>query len=174
MPTALTHGLAGVALGEVLAPGPMPAWYHLLTAGLGLLPDVDAVGFRLGVPYGSRFGHRGISHSLICAAVVGLAVGLSLAPPLGASWWWLALVFFAVVASHDLLDALTDGGLGVALFSPLDERRYFFGWRPIRVSPIGLAVFSRRGLRALSSEVVWVWLPLAALVGASVWLRGLR
>jgi inner membrane protein len=174
MPTALTHALAGLALGEVLAPGPMPAAYHVLTAALGLLPDLDAVGFRLGIPYGSRFGHRGFSHSLLCAAAVALAASAALAAPLASPWWWLGGAFFAVVAGHGALDALTDGGMGVAFFSPLDDRRYFFPWRPIRVSPIGLAAFSRWGLRALLSEVAWVWLPLAALVLAAVWLRGLR
>jgi inner membrane protein len=174
MPTALTHALAGLAVGEVLAPAPMPAPYHALTALLGLLPDVDAVGFRLGIPYGSRFGHRGLSHSLFCAAAVGLATALALAPLLAVPWWALGLAFVAAMASHGLLDALTDGGMGVALFAPLDRRRHFLPWRPIRVSPIGMAVFGRRGLRALLSEVVWVWLPLAALVAGVVWLRGWR
>ena len=57
-----------------------------------------------------------------------------------------------------------------AFFGPFDARRYFFPWRPIQVSPIGLAVFSRWGFRALVSEVVWVWLPLAGLVLASRWV----
>jgi hypothetical protein len=50
-------------------------------------------------------------------------------------------------------------------FSPFHDQRYFFPWQPIHVSPIGLAVFGRQGLRALASEVVWVWIPLAAGVG---------
>jgi inner membrane protein len=79
--------------------------------------------------------------------------------------------FFAAAASHPLLDAPTGGGLGVAFFSPLDERRYFFGWRPIRVSPIGLAALSRRGLSALLSEVWWVWLPLGLAVGLLGFVR---
>ena len=36
---------------------------------------------------------------------------------------------------HGLLDAMTDGGLGVAFFSPFDNRRYFLPWTPIRVIP---------------------------------------
>ncbi|MHC4444672.1 MAG: hypothetical protein ACYTF1_17650 [Planctomycetota bacterium] len=42
-----------------------------------------------------------------------------------------------ITASHGLLYALTDGGLGIALLSPFDTTRYFFGWIPIQVSPIG-------------------------------------
>ena len=97
MPTAPTHALAGLAVGELLAPGPMPAAYHVLTAGLGLLPDIDAVGFALGVPYGSRFGHRGLSHSLLCAAAAGLAAALALAPFLDAPWWLLWPAFAGVI-----------------------------------------------------------------------------
>jgi inner membrane protein len=174
MPTALTHALAGVALGEALAPGPVPWWYHVLTAGLGMLPDIDAVGFWLGIPYGSRYGHRGLSHSLLAAAVVGLLAALALAPVLDAPWWWLGGAFFVIVAGHNVLDALTDGGLGVAFFSPFNDERYFLPWAPIRVSPIGLAVFSRWGLRALLSEVGWVWLPLAAVVGVALLIHGPR
>lgn len=80
------------------------------------------------------------------------------------------------MASHGLLDAFTNGGLGIAFFSPFDPRRYFFPWRPVQVSPIGMAFFGRWGLRVLRSEVVWIWLPLAALVGAVLlcrsWSRG--
>ena len=67
-----------------------------------------------------------------------------------------------------MLDALTDGGLGVAFFAPFSARRYFLPWRPVAVSPIGMGFFSERGLEVLGSEVVWVWLPSVALV-AAVW-----
>jgi inner membrane protein len=57
--------------------------------------------------------------------------------------------------------------MGIAFFSPFDDRRYFLPWRPVRVSPIGLRVFSRWGMHALLSEIVWIWLPLAALLGVA-------
>lgn len=67
---------------------------------------------------------------------------------------------FVATASHDCLDAMTDGGLGVAFFSPFDDWRYFLPWRPIHVSPIGVArLFSQRGLTVLQSELLWIWLP---------------
>jgi hypothetical protein len=55
--------------------------------------------------------------------------------------------FFLATASHGLLDAMTDGGLGVAFFSPFDKHRYFFPWTPIRVSPIGLTRLFQRARR---------------------------
>jgi inner membrane protein len=168
MPTALTHALAGAASGFVLVP-PMPPSFYLLTAGLGLLPDTDVIAFPLGIPYGSRYGHRGISHSLTVAVAAGLLFGLGTAGAFGVTWWYLALAYFLVIALHSVLDAMTDGGMGIGFFAPFTDRRYFFPWRPIRVSPIGFAVFSRWGWRALLSEVLWVWLPLALLVGVT-WL----
>jgi inner membrane protein len=166
MPTAITHALAGLAVGKLLAPGPMPPPYYGVALALGLLPDLDVLAFAFGIPYGARFGHRGFSHSFACALLVSLLAALPLVALFGVPWWRLGLAFFAAMVTHTLLDALTDGGLGVAFFAPLDDRRYFLPWRPLRVSPIGWAAFSRWGLRALLSEVIWVWLPLGLLVAA--------
>ncbi|HYX92236.1 MAG TPA: hypothetical protein VE782_11770, partial [Myxococcaceae bacterium] len=43
---------------------------------------------------------------------------------------------------HGLLDALTDGGLGAALFWPLTAARCFAPVLPIPVAPIGPGIFS--------------------------------
>jgi inner membrane protein len=67
-----------------------------------------------------------------------------------------------------MLDALTNGGLGVAFFSPLENERYFFPWRPVVVSPIGVAsFFSETGLRVIWSELRWVWLPFGIVCAIS-------
>jgi inner membrane protein len=67
-----------------------------------------------------------------------------------------------------LLDALTNGGRGVAFFAPVLDTRWHFAVRPIEVSPIGVWSFvSRRGVEVLANEVVWLWAPsLAALAAA--------
>jgi len=55
------------------------------------------------------------------------------------------------------LDAMTDGGLGVAFFAPFDNHRYFLPWTPIRVSPTGVGrFFTDRGLVVLQSELLWI------------------
>ncbi|MGG6343468.1 metal-dependent hydrolase [Stenotrophomonas indicatrix] len=77
-----------------------------------------------------------------------------------------ATFVFVCAASHPLLDALTSGGLGVALAWPWSEHRFFAPWRPIRVSPFAPQFFSARGLATLLSELRWVWLPLAGAVVA--------
>ena len=71
-----------------------------------------------------------------------------------------------------LLDAMTNGGLGVAWFWPWSDARYFMPFHPIAVSPIGLSRFlSERGLLVLQSEARWVWLPCLLLALAGMALR---
>jgi len=79
---------------------------------------------------------------------------------------------FVAVVSHPLLDMLTSGGLGVALYWPYSNERVFFDVRPIAVSPIGIAnFFTVRGWRVIKSELLWVWLPSVILLFT---LRGMR
>lgn len=123
-----------------------------------MLPDADAVSFWFNVPHGSIWSHRGITHSIFFAALVAVVVAPAVRKARTDSWW-IVLYFFLVTLSHPLLDMLTDGGPGVALLAPFSAERYFWPWRPIEVSPIGLAFFSERGVFVFVSEVVWVWLP---------------
>jgi inner membrane protein len=138
-----------------------------------MLPDADVVGFHFGIRYQDFWGHRGFTHSLVFAALLATSVIVIASRPgvLGDRrllWFYL----FLATASHGLLDAMTDGGLGVAFFSPFDTMRYFLPWRPIRVSPIGVArFFSPRGLAVLRSELLWVWLPAASLASMAFLLR---
>lgn len=157
---------------------PRNAWRACLL--LPILPDIDVLAFRLGIPYENLFGHRGIVHSLAFAAVAAGVATLLVRPSLTERWrnrpWLLWCGLFALAASHGLLDALTNGGLGIALLAPFDRTRYFFPVTPIAVSPIGLWGFlSRQGVTVLLSEMLWVWLPLAVIVaGGRLWMAGKR
>jgi inner membrane protein len=130
-----------------------------------MLPDADVLGLGLGIPYSDLFGHRGFTHSLFFAGLAALAVTSSFWNKAGVRDLLRVFVcIFAATASHGILDALTDGGLGVAFFAPFDPARYFFPVRPIRVSPIGVGAFlSERGLSVLLSEMLWVWPPSIAV-----------
>jgi inner membrane protein len=168
MPTVMSHSLAALAVGTAFAPQGMPARFWWLTATCAALPDLDVVSFAFGFRYSHVLGHRGITHSFSFALVLAFAI-VALCfreqPFLTARWWFLLCFFFAVTASHPLLDALTNGGLGVAFFAPFDNRRYFFPWRPIEVSPIGVDSFlSARGAAVMLSEIKWIWAPSAVLV----------
>jgi inner membrane protein len=186
MPTIFSHALAASAAGQWWGRR-LPAGFWTWTAVCAMLPDVDVIAFSFGVPYDDMFGHRGITHSVFFAAIAGAVVALHLLhrpdadshrpaadshrpaadshrPAADSHRVMLLVLWFAgVTASHGLLDALTNGGRGIAFFAPFSDHRYFFPWRPIQVSPIGVGFFSARGLRVLASEAGWIWLPSAII-----------
>ena len=130
----------------------------IVWSAISLLPDADVIAFRLGIPYGAPFGHRGASHSLAFAAAMGL-VAFLVARASGLPVLRSTLLVAAVVASHGLLDTLTDGGRGCALLWPFSNRRFFAPWRPLPVAPIGRGFFSLEGLRVAAVEVVIFSVP---------------
>ncbi len=163
MASAFSHVLVAVTLGKTYTEEKMPLRFWFLSAFCSILPDADVIGFFFGISYGSILGHRGLSHSLFFALILsGIIVWLAFLeiPYFSKSWWSLVGYFFCVTASHGFLDALTDGGLGIAFFAPFDHTRYFLPWRPVRVSPIGIsAFFSPWGVRVILSEIQWIWIP---------------
>jgi inner membrane protein len=176
MASLFGHAVASVALGEAFSTEKLSPNFWMLTIYTSILPDGDVIAFFFGIPYGSLLGHRGISHSILFAAVIGFAVAFFFFRDLGRfspRWWRYALFFFLVMVAHGVSDALSNGGLGVAFFAPLSSHRYFFGWRPLEVSPIGglTYFFSREGWVVIRSEFVWIWLPSIALVLVSYGVR---
>src|SRR5271170_7687812 len=172
MASVFSHAVAALGIGACFYRPEIPKRVWVFGAVCSVIPDADVIGFHFGVRYGDFWGHRGFTHSLLFAAILASAVTLvgfrrSLT---GMSHLTLWSYLFLATASHGLLDAMTDGGLGVAFFSPFNNTRYFLPWRPIRVSPIGVtSFFSHRGLEVIQSELIWVWLPAALLVVAA-WL----
>jgi inner membrane protein len=163
MPTVPTHALVATTMFSWLAREHRTSTLWVAGMLAATLPDLDVVGFALGVRYGDLLGHRGLSHSLVFAAVTATCVLFAIGPSSRRveAWWFL----FLCTASHGALDAATDGGLGVAFLSPFSNERYFWPWRPIRVAPIGLTrIFSERGMAVFQTEMVWIWLPCAILV----------
>lgn len=147
----------------------LPRGFFPMAIVCSVLPDADVVAFALGIPYDHVLGHRGLSHSLAFAALLGLAGGGLLFWLSSSDWSLLSVAgLLAVIsASHGVLDALTDGGLGVAFFAPFDNTRIFLPWRPIPVSPIGASAFlSGWGARVLAAELLFLWLPGILLLGA--------
>jgi inner membrane protein len=174
MPSVFSHAIAAVAIGGAAVGGPSRLTIWTLGAICAVIPDLDVVSFHFSLPYSHMLGHRGLSHSLLFAAVLASIVTVLLrrirtGRPSAARLW---AFFFLATASHGVLDAMTDGGFGVAFFAPFSDARYFFSWRPIVVSPIGVGeFFGPRGLRVIWSELGWVWLPSAVLflAGLSKW-----
>ena len=175
MASALTHAFAAVALAKTLSNRKRDWRFWTLAVASSILPDADIVGFAFGIDYGDLLGHRGLSHSFLFAALWSLLVvscEYGRLMKFSRHWWSLVSQFFLVTVSHGLLDAMTNGGLGVAFFSPFDTARYFFPWRPISVSPIGVGrFFSGQGAAIMASEIEYVWLPLATLWACVAVLR---
>ncbi len=168
MPTVLTHAVVGASL-STLSPSSVPrARCAAALAIASMFPDADVLAFSFGIPYEHHLGHRGLSHSLSFALAVAVAIGLTefhraAIPRLHRLW--LTSLFFVAVASHGLLDSLTNGGLGVGLLLPFREGRFFAPWRPLEVSPIGVRGFlSGEAFAVLGSEALVVCLPLGVLL----------
>lgn len=163
MPSVLTHPAVPIALGLGLGHNLVSS--RLLFAGIvaSAAPDLDVVAFRLGIPYAAEFGHRGFSHSLLFAlllALIGACLFRWLNSTFPRSFWFL----FAATVSHGILDAFTNGGLGIAFLWPWSGERFFAPVQVIEVAPLGISRFlSPKGTAVLCSELLWVWLPCIGL-----------
>lgn len=156
MASIFGHALASTTIGKVFFETIADKKLLWLGAASAALPDADIIAFRFGIPYSSIWGHRGFTHS------IGFAVLWALL--LATVFYWkkahfkgICLYFFIATLSHPLLDMLTNGGRGCALWWPLSEERHFFPFRPIQVSSIYPSkFFGEWGLRVLASELVWI------------------
>jgi inner membrane protein len=157
----------------VLAPRHVPRHFWSLSIACSAIADVDLIGFLSGVPHDHFFGHRGFFHSLLFGLVVSIAATrfmFSRAKKVSGGWVPYLAFFFLLSASHGLLDALSNGSVGVALLSPFDTTRYFFPWQPI--SMIRMRVFLRTwSFAAIRSELLWVWLPSLLIIIVSKIIR---
>jgi inner membrane protein len=171
MASAFSHAIVAVALGSALE---MPPRTCVLGAALSVLPDVDVIGFKFGIDGAAFLGHRGFTHSLTFAGLLATILLLcsarrSIARPRRSVVW---TYLFLATASHGILDAFTNGGLGVAFFAPFDNARCFFPVRPLSVSPIvAKTFFTTEALAVTSSELVWVWIPSIALIAVAYYWR---
>ena len=172
MPTIMSHAAVPIAAALMLGRGVLPVPVIGTGVLLAILPDADVIGFRFGVDYAASWGHRGATHSLFLAAVTAFFAILVMRPKRRV--FSFIFIFFAM-ASHGLLDTLTNGGLGAALWWPIDNARIFAPFTPIAVSPIGVQGFlTERGLRVLSSEALWIWFPLTILTFSIFVIKKLR
>src|SRR5438132_985924 len=129
MASVFSHAAVALAIGKLSTSRSMPPRFWWLSILCSILPDADVLSFVIGFDYGSLLGHRGLTHSLSFAAmlsVVVVQIGLKDVRTWSRMWWVLIAHFFLITASHGMLDAMTDGGLGVAFFAPFDNSRYFF------------------------------------------------
>ena len=165
MTTIFTHAIVAAAIGTAFKRSDIPRSLWVAGALCSMAPDVDVIGLGLGIQYGDYWGHRGFTHSILFAIIVSLTFTFAV-------FWrrphkrMIASYLFLSTVSHGVIDALTNGGLGIAFFSPIDDSRYFLPWQPIEVCAIGPGFFSAEGIHVLVSEMIWVWMPCILFASA--------
>lgn len=160
MATIFTHPIIAVGLSPFF--GQALKSKTVLFAGiiLTIIPDLDVIGLRLGIPYEHVLGHRGISHSLLFAFVIGGTVAWLLTKHNKKYFYRIWIYLFLCTASHGVLDAFTNGGHGIAFFAPFINERYFFPVTPIEVSTLNITrFFEGQGVPVIQSELLWIWIP---------------
>lgn len=168
MATIVTHAVVGYTIARICVRKPIHPLYWILALTAPTLPDLDVLGHRYGIRYQDCFGHRGAFHSLLVALIAALVL-VTLFKFLTRTqgfrqikdcFWGL----FLGISSHGMIDALTNGGLGVAIFWPMNCARYFFPVRPLEVSPLGLERFFQQGIFIMKNEFYYVWIPCLAIL----------
>jgi len=168
VPTAITHAVTAIAAGSIATGRRMSARFWILSVVSSILADMDVLAFAFGIPYDHTFGHRGFFHSLCFAFLWALfVVAICFRnDSLGVKGRLMLCAYFALLtSSHGILDMATDGGLGIALFSPFDKIRYLFPVRPFVAAPLTPSGFlSSWGLLVLLNEALGAWIPLLVLI----------
>lgn len=123
MPTTIAHTIAGFAAADVTGGRRGRGWWVTLLLALFLanLPDVD---FLPGLLIGdARAFHRGPTHTLLAAVVVGIVFAL-MAGRRDRRYVRAFIFAFAMYGSHLVLDAITpdtSGLAGIQLFRPVSD-----------------------------------------------------
>ena len=161
MASIFGHGMVAYTVSKIVSHD-VPKVLIVLAILSSILPDADVLTFKFGIPYEHMFGHRGFTHSILFAIIWAISLALIFgkqSKPL------FMIVLFLSTVSHGILDAMTSGGRGVGFFIPLNDERYFFPFRGIKVSPIGIEkFFSEWGIQVIISELKYIIIPCALLL----------
>lgn len=160
MPMTTTHALVPLAGAVAFAKRPIP-WRLVIAAMIASsLPDSDGFWSHfLHVPPASIFAHRGAAHSLFAALCCGLVASVFhkwlRVPALTAG-----VIIGASMASHGILDMMTDMGKPVAYLWPLSSVRLFADWRPIHSGQVHWAHLFIQAFVRLRSELFQLIIPM--------------
>ena len=165
-------------MGRIYTPGTMPLKFWLIAMFCAVLPDISAIFTRFGVSNEALLGHRNFTHSLSFALITGFVavwLGFREVKLFSRSSISLWIFFFICTASHGLLDAMTNGGLGIAFYSPFSGERYFLPWTPVDMPEIKPNQFlGKWGKKVIISELIWICLPMLVLMLSVVGFRKWR
>lgn len=163
MPSWLAHIPAAVGVAAVAAPERVTRRFWLTAAFCGILPDFDYLGAPFGIRgYSDVFGgHRGITHGIPFAIVVGSILAWAVSRDARSTRLRLRIALAVTLAllTHGILDAMTDVGPRIAFFSPFSAERFTFPWHPIEVKTVRGGPELRRAFAILWNEFAWGGLP---------------
>jgi inner membrane protein len=171
MPLSTTHALVPVAA-AIAVSRPLAHWRLVAFAAVAAMaPDLDALANPMfGLQADSIYSHRGFTHSLFVAMGAGILAAIIhrrlRVRPLTA-----AAVVGGAMASHGLLDMMSDTGLPVAILWPLSATRLYADWRPIHGGELELSHWATQLPPRLEAELWQLVLPMLA---AAVVIRGFR
>lgn len=117
----LTHGLLGATLGQALFGRFLGRRGVMVGALVAMAPDVDVVMSGTG-PMAEWLYHRGVTHAIWSAPVVGALIGAAIGFRDRAQRGRLALLSILALLSHSLLDWCTT--YGIQLLAPFSNRRF--------------------------------------------------
>jgi len=174
MPSLLGHAAAGLAITTAFHGDKLPRRTWALAAFCAMAPDLDWFVSLLDMHRGHVLNHRGAAHSFFAAGLIATAVFLlAFRKEQRRGAVWLCLTIAAV--SHGILDALTSGGVGVALFMPFSETRWACLWQPGKVAPLPLGrEHTWHFLHSLWTELFWIGFPALVLAAWSRLARKAR
>ncbi len=164
MASVFGHAFTGFMLAKIAGKRTEGTKFAVLASMAAVVPDADIIALHNGVPYDALFGHRGFSHSITGALLIGFAIALVFfgSPKrFSRRWWLIALFFFIATMSHGIIDGMTTGGLGIAYFAPWSPERYWMPIRMIHVSGLNASnLMTKWGWAVLRSEIIWIGVPL--------------
>lgn len=123
MPLPIAHGLIGASLVALIHPSADTKNWKPLLCGFLIAnsPDFD---FAFSFLFGWKNFHRGVTHSLFFALLVGALIFVFLRR----ENWRIPLAYTMAFLSHTLLDFIAARDGAVHLLTPFDLGKYALGW----------------------------------------------
>ena len=168
MSLTITHAIVPLAAFVAFGPRPLPTKLMGVAMVAAMVPDLDfLMGPLFGVTRESIYSHRGFSHSLFFAIGFG-AFAAAWYRQLGVRPLTAFVVCATAMASHGVVDMMTDSGKPVAYLWPLTSSRMFADWRPLPGSSLQQLSFLEEVTSRIGPETVRVIVPLL-LAAFIVW-----
>jgi len=157
--------MAGAAAGALYQAPRQRRRVITLAAICAVAPDLDLIGWPLGMSPYAPLGHRGLSHSIAFAVLLGgIAAMAFLSDVTRRERAAAAAALILATVTHSVLDALTTySPTGPAFWAPFSNHRYRFPWTPLTGAG-GLATDFGR-------EALYVYLPALVLILSLEWWR---